>query len=92
MRDAFARSHDIHAIPEAIDEIYVSATRRPEHDFGSRRATPCRVGCEVLGSQVGFCFDYATNAVCAVIGMHQVHADELTGDEKGVFARVERAW
>ena len=88
---AFARRYDVHAIPEAIDEINVRMSGRAEHDFRPLRASTGRVCREILGAHVGFGLYDAADAPSVAVVVDQVHADELARDKERVLAGVKRA-
>ena len=91
MRDALARGHHVHAVPEPIDEIDIRMARWPEHDFVALSTTSGRMCREIFGTHIRFGLDDATDSLVSTDIVDEAQTEQLACDEEGVFASIERA-
>lgn len=58
--------------------------RGPEHDFGALGSASRGMRCQIIRTQVGFCFYNSPHSTNAAIVVYEMHAEKFAGDSQGV--------
>ncbi len=83
VRNAGGGSHDVQAVPEAIDEVDICMTGRPEHHFRALRAAARGMRRQIARSLVGLGLDDPPDLAASGTGVDEVHAEQVARDQQG---------
>src|SRR5688572_24375111 len=88
MRHASGGSHDVEAVPEAVDEVDICMTRRSEHDLGALGPAARGMCSQIPRALVGLGLDDPPDLPAGRAGVDQMHAEEVARDQER-FAGIE---
>lgn len=82
---AFGTGDSVCAVVEAVDEVDVGVSHGAEEDAVAVGLADVGVGGRIMGAEIGFGFDDATEGGLVALEVGEVAAEQLFGDGDGVL-------